>query len=156
MSLPFARTERALQTDDYRTAWICGLVALPLFVAWLVWFFGGTLPARQISEQLAIGDYGTVVATFAVTTLPDVVVGDRATLRLQLAEGEPLTTVPATVADIHPRTDGRYDVFFYPDAAFSSVLSRPSLTGEAEVKVAGSSPFRMLLPTNQSTNQPAN
>lgn len=154
MSLPFARTERALQTDDYRTAWICGLVALPLFVAWLVWFFVGSLPAQQRSQQLAIGDYGTVVATFDGATLPDLAVGDRATLRLQLAEGEPLTTVPATVADIRQRTDDRYEVFFYPDAAFSSVLSRPSLTGEAEVNVAGSSPFRMLLPTNQVINQP--
>ena len=156
MSLPFARTERALQTDDYRTAWICGLVALPLFVAWLVWFFVGNLPAQTSSQQLAIGDYGTVVATFAGTTLPDLAVGDRATLRLQLAEGEPLTTVPATVADIHRRTDGRYDVFFYPDAAFSSVLSRASLTGEAAVNVAGASPFRTLLQTNQPTNQPTN
>lgn len=156
MSLPFARTERALQTDDYRTAWLCGLVALPLFVAWLVWFFAGNLPAQQISRQLAIGDYGTVVATFVAASLPDLAVGDRATLRLQLAEGAPLTTVPATVADIHQRADGDYDVFFYPDAAYSSVLSRPSLTGEAEVNVAGSSPFRALLQTNQLTNQPTN
>ncbi|MCE7985999.1 MAG: hypothetical protein DYG89_32885 [Caldilinea sp. CFX5] len=152
MSLPFARTERALQTDDYRTAWICGLVALPLFVAWLVWFFGGNLPAHQRSQQLAIGDYGTVVATFAVAALPDLAVGDRATLRLQLTDEESLTTVPATVADIHQRADGRYDVFFYPDAAFSAVLSRASLTGEAEVNVAGRSPFRTLLQTNQLTN----
>jgi hypothetical protein len=152
MSLPFARTERALQTDDYRTAWLCGLVALPLFVAWLVWFFVGNLPAQQRSQQLAIGDYGTVVATFGGPALPDLAIGDRATLRLQLAADEPLTTVPATVADIHPRGDGRYDVFFYPDAAFSSVLSSASLTGEAEVNVAGASPFRALLQTNQPTN----
>ena len=98
MSLPFARTERALQTDDYRTAWLCGLVALPLFVAWLVWFFVGNLPALASSQQLIIGDYGTGVATFAGTTLPDLAVGAQATLRLQLAEGEPPTTVPATVA----------------------------------------------------------
>ena len=152
MSLPFARTERALQTDDYRTAWLCGLVALPLFVAWLVWFFVGNLSAQQRSQQLAIGDYGTVVATFAGPALPDLAIGDRATLHLQLAEGEPPTTVPATVADVRQRADGRYDVFFYPDAAFSSVLSRTSLTGEAEVNVAGASPFRALLQTNQPTN----
>jgi hypothetical protein len=156
MSLPFARTERALQTDDYRTAWICGLVALPLFVAWLLWFFVGNLPAHMSSQQLTIGDYGTVVATFDVAALPDLAVGDRATLRLQLAEGEPLTTVPATVADIHAHPDGRYDVFFYPDAAYSAVLLRPSLTGEAEVNVAGHSPFRTLLQTNDPTSQPAN
>jgi hypothetical protein len=56
------------------------------------------------------------------------------------------------VADVRQHADGRYDVFFYPDAAFSSVLSRTSLTGEAEVNVAGASPFRALLQTNQPTN----
>lgn len=152
MSLPFARTERALQTDDYRTAWICGLVALPLFVAWLVWFFSGVLPARQNSQMLRVGDYGTVVAIFDVATLPDLQIGDQATLRLQLTAGEPLTTIPATVADVRQRPDERYDVYFFPDAAFSSVLSLPTLTGEAEVSVAGRSPFYTLLQTNQPTN----
>lgn len=152
MSLPFARTERALQTDDYRTAWLCGLVALPLFVAWLVWFFAGNLPAQQISQQLAIGDYGTVVATFDVAGLPDLAVGDQATLRVQLAAGAPLTTIPATVADMRQRSDQRYDVYFFPDAAFSSVLALPTLTGEAEVNVAGRSPFRTLLQMNEVTD----
>lgn len=152
MSLPFARTERALQTDDYRTAWLCGLVALPLFIAWLFWFFAGDLPARQNSTELAIGDYGTVVATFDMTTLPALQVGDQATLRLQLAAGEPLTMVPAVVADVRQRPDQRYDVYFFPDAAFSSVLSLPVLTGEAEVNVAGRSPFRNLLETDKQSN----
>lgn len=152
MSLPFARTERALQTDDYRTAWLCGLVALPLFVAWLFWFFAGDLPVRQSSQTLQVGDYGTVVATFDVATLPDLHIGDPATLRLQLTAGEPLTTVPAVVADVRQRPDQRYDVYFFPDAAFSSVLSLPTLTGEAEVNVAGLSPFRKLLQMDEPSN----
>ena len=69
MALPFARSERSLEKDDYRTALISGVVTLPLFVAWLVWFFAGDLPIYQISEQLAMGAQDTLVADFTLDNI---------------------------------------------------------------------------------------
>lgn len=145
MSLPFARSERSLYTDDYRTALICGLIVVPFFVAWLLWFFAGDLPVRQSSRALALSGYDTVVANFALAAAPDLHPGDVAQIRLQLPGDDHLTTIPALVTDIQPRADQSYDVYLAPAAEYLSILKLPTLTGEAAVDVDDRSPFQTLL-----------
>lgn len=150
MSIPFARSERALQTDDYRTALICGLITIPLFVAWLAWFFASDLPVRQVSQQLTAGDFDTLIANFAWDGPPKLQIGDAASLQVKLPDGEGFTTIAAVVADIRQRRDGTYDVYLYPATeefpdGIRSVSSLATLVGYAEVDVDSRSPFDYLM-----------
>jgi len=145
MSLPFARSERSLQTDDYRTALICSLIALPLFIAWLVWFFAGDLPVRAVSQQLTVGDFDTLVANFTLDEPLTLQSGDAAWLRLQLSGEEHLTTVPAIISEVRARRDGTYDVYLYPTDDSFTASSLSTFTGQAEVDVEARSPFAYLM-----------
>ena len=149
MSLPFARSERALRTDDYRTALLVSLLIVPLFVAWLIWFFNSDLPIRQSSQQLAVGKNDTVVANFSLAKQPDLTPGDAAWLRLQLPGGQQPTLIPAIVYDIAPRSNGTYDIYLYPDPKIFTVSSSSTLTGQAEVDVDNRSPFEYLMQKSQ-------
>lgn len=149
MSLPFARSERSLNADDYRTALICSLLALPLFVAWLIWFFNSDLPIREVSQQLTVGRNETVMANFTLAKTPNLLPGDAAWLRLQLPESQQLTLVPAVVYDIRQRNNGSYDIYFYPTPDLFTVsphakIATP-LNGQAEVDLDRRSPFEYLI-----------
>lgn len=154
--MPFSRSIRSLQTDDNRTALVAGLITLPLFIAWLLWFFVGDVPLYEISEQLTAGEYDTVVATFplAVDALPEP--GAEVRLRLRLPNEDRLTTFTATVTDFERRPDGSYDVMLFPEADYFAYTEVDLLTGQAELAIDERSPFRYLLQqaTDAQRNRP--
>ncbi|MEZ4868207.1 MAG: hypothetical protein R3C14_43165 [Caldilineaceae bacterium] len=145
MSLPFARSERSLQTDDYRTALICALLVLPLFIAWLVWFFAADLPVQEVSQQLTVDDEDTLVANFTLADLPNLQAGDDAWLRLRLPGSEQLTLIPVTVSDIRQRRDESYDIYLDLSGDYIPVTSLPLAGGQAAVDVDKRSPFNYLM-----------
>lgn len=145
MSLPFARSERSLQTDDYRTALISLSLGFPLFVAWIVWFLVGDMPLYSVSDQLSASEDGSIVASFALDEPPDLALGAPIRVRLQFPDEDGLTTVPATVWDIVEQDDGTYDVEVYPDVDQIAVASLETIEGRIAFDNDDRSPFEYLL-----------
>ncbi|MEM7117182.1 MAG: hypothetical protein AAF614_32410 [Chloroflexota bacterium] len=145
MSIPFARSERSLQKDDYRLAVVCGIVALPLFIGWLLWFFAGDLPTYTLSQQLNPGEQGTVIADFAQEDVAGLQLGDSMVLHLQATDGEELAAIPVIVTDITLQPDGGYDVQLFPELEHRHIDLSSDVAGYARHRSGAHSPFRYLL-----------
>ena len=150
MTLPFSRSERSLQKDDYRTPAILSLLTLPLFLLGLIWFFMGDLPVEKVSEALTVGAQGTVVATFQLDAPLELERGDSVQLQLQKSSDANATPASAIVTDIQKRRDGKYDVVLLPNPDQFIVTATDEITGQATLTMGTRSPFTAVLEASQS------
>ena len=142
MSIPFTRSLRSLESDSYRSTLILLLVASPLFLGWLAWFFTGQVALQEVSEQFTQGDAGLIVVTFE-QGLPPMMAGGAARLRLSGEDGAPDRLLPGYVHRFVPFADGTTvahivldDPIFFDDDA--------RLTGQAMIEIDTVSPAEFL------------
>ena len=141
MSIPFTRSLRSLESDSYRSTLLLLLIASPLFLGWLAWFFTGHVALQEVSEQLAQGDGGLIVVTFE-QGLPPMVSGGDARLRLMGEDGEPDRLLPGYVHRFVPFANGATDAHIVLDDPL--FLDDDRLIGQAMIEIDTVSPAEFL------------
>lgn len=145
MSIAFSRSTGALQADSHRTALVSLIVAIPLILIWIAWFFLATIAMRETSNQLSPGNLDEVNAVFAAESGANIQQGQDALLRLTDEFGQE-RIVPAIVSRVTPANDGQLSVQLAPQPNFieNEPLPEP-LVGQAEIEIEQITPAVLVL-----------
>jgi len=155
MSLPFARSMRSLQADNYRFSLALCLGSIGLLTAWAAWFFLAQIALYETGQIVGTTRRGTVVAQFPSPAAGQIRRGQSAILRLQGPLGDQSGTLPATVNDVTRRADQVRVELSVPQKMAAPINWQDRLTGQVEVVVDHVSPATLLTqPTGQLLSPP--
>lgn len=138
MALSFSRSLRSLETDSYRYALFGLLLLMPIFLAWLIWFFMGEIALHEVSQEIVFTREGLVAATFE-TGLPPLALGTPAQLIIIDEDGTSDRTLSAHVHRFVNNANGSTIAHLVVDENLPTTL-----IGEATVEVESISPVRFL------------
>ncbi len=98
MSVPFAQTQNALQSDGGRRSQLVIVLAMSILLLWSIWFLFATIPAYETGEIIGIRRDGRLQALFPIDTLNLIRPGQHGYIQMdgssiQHATGEQLVTV---------------------------------------------------------------
>lgn len=148
MAIAFPRSLRALHNDRFRPSlWALGITTV-LVLAWVIWFFFGSVPIYESSTDLALTPEGLIAAHFPPAAYARLAPNQEITL--QFSEGNITKSYGGTIERLEPaigQTPGTALVFLDTRAP----LPEP-LQGQVRVEVEKLSPLSYALRAVQQSN----
>ncbi|MBU0492019.1 MAG: hypothetical protein KKA73_28135 [Chloroflexi bacterium] len=148
MAIPFSRSIRSLQADDFRLSLAGLVIAGLLFTAWAAWFFFAQITLYETGQIVRVTNEGLIVADFAPEALKRVRQGQSALLRFDVAaqdeEAGPIPAIVMTVTSQAPDKKGQVALYPLPEAV-SRVPFQDNPTGRVEIEVEYLSPAALIL-----------
>ncbi len=139
----FSRTTSALNSRQPFTLAGSLLLALALLVAWLLWFFGASVPITVNARIVETTGDGYVRAVISPTLASSIAAGQTALLSFPSAPNA--HTVPATVVAVSPGATETVTEL-YAELSFANAdLFTQQLTGQATIVVERVSPALSFL-----------
>jgi hypothetical protein len=126
MSLPFARSTRALQMDRERPALVVLVLAMLLLGLWAAWFFWAPVTLYETGQIVGATRRGTLIAAFPAQAAARLQPGQLALLRpqgklanLRLSSGRSQgEAIPAQVMEVRNKVaNGQIQADLYPMSA---------------------------------------
>jgi len=137
MSSPFARTLRALDSDDFRVSNMVVVLVLVLLAAWIWWLFSGSVAQYESSSRVRV-EPNRFIASFPARVLDQVRPGQPATLILDGA------SIPARVAALGiDASSGQVQAILLP--ATESPVAASTKSAQASVEVERVTPVTLVL-----------
>jgi len=99
--IPFARTLRALDADDFRTSKLGLVLAVAMLAAWVWWALAARIPQYEHSSNVRLDPIGQTAAAYFPS---DTRIGQRAIVSSKNS------AIDAQVIDSAPTTDGQIRV----------------------------------------------
>jgi hypothetical protein len=147
MSLPFARTLRALEAERYRPSLLALLVSMGLVGLWATWFFLAPMTRTTTGPIVGTTRRGTVLTTLARDAAASIRRGQDAMLSLQGPQTHAVRRLPSTVLRVtYKGEEARVELSVEPSAA-ASFHRQEHLTGQAEFVIEHLSPAAFLART---------
>lgn len=146
MSLPFARSTRALHMDRPYSALVVLALAILLLGLWAAWFFSPSIPLYETGQIVSTTRRGTLVANFSAQAAPQLQAGQLAVLRPEGNVANQFNGVPAMVMAIdYTVTDGQIQVNLAPllDQESNRIIVK-DFQGQVAVEVENISPAQMV------------
>jgi hypothetical protein len=144
VSIPFSRSMRSLNTDNYRPSLVGAVVGAVLLMAWVAWFFLARITIYETGQITSVTQAGQIVVDFPAEAHGRIQIGQSALLRFDGAVGDQLGAVPAVVYEVH--TQGQDDPVQAELFALSSAVALyDDLAGQAEIEIERPSPADLVL-----------
>lgn len=136
--IPFARTIRALDADNFRAANLTWLLAVLVLAAWIWWAFAARVPQYETSTDVHFDPLSeTAIVYFQNPSRAPIRTGQKALLHSNSR------LIPADVAAVTPANDGQLRVIL----RLSRVPSQLSPPAAAEIETERVSPAAIALRT---------
>lgn len=134
---------RILRADSYRASRFGLFFALLIMVGIMAWFFFAKVTLYENSTALQIQEDGRAFATFNEEGLQRIQMGQRAILRFNPGNSQPIVTLPAVVYDLlsEPNTA---ELIIITNEIPQEVLAG-KISGRAEVEVDYLTPAQLLM-----------
>lgn len=145
MSLPFARSTRALHTDRPYPALIVLVIAILLLGLWAAWFFWASITLYEQGQIVGATRRGTLIVAFPAQVVNRVLPGQLALLRPQGDLAKQSKGIPALVMDVRNKAvNGQIQADLALLWAQPGIHPTKDITGQVDVEVEHISPAQLV------------
>ena len=145
MAMPFSRSMRSLSADSFQMVQVGMLIAIPFFLAWLVWFLAAGVTIMEISTNTKFEGNDVIFATYPDSARERLRIGQPARLRLNPIDSGVLSAT-ALVTGISPGATGQTVlVELFATEPLPPVAPDTPLVKQVEVEVERVTPAVLVL-----------